>query len=59
MVTKDYLDDKLGDLKGDLVSLIRKEDNKVNALIDAALSNKAIKEKDAKHILAIDPFARN
>ena len=28
MVTKDYLDDKLGDLHGDLVLLMRKEDTK-------------------------------
>lgn len=30
MVTKDYLDDKLSDLKGDLVVLMRKEDRKVS-----------------------------
>jgi hypothetical protein len=35
MVTKDYLDDKLADLRGDLVVLMRKEDTKVKALIGA------------------------
>lgn len=34
MVTKDYLDDKLADLKGDLVVLMRKEDAKLQALVD-------------------------
>jgi len=29
MVTKDYLDDKLSDLRGDLVVLMRKEDKKL------------------------------
>lgn len=29
MVTKDYLDDKLADLRGDLVVLTKKEDAKV------------------------------
>ena len=33
MVTKSYLDDKLGGLKGDMVALVRKEDEKVNSLI--------------------------
>ncbi len=59
MVTKDYLDKKLGDLKGDLISLVKKEDNKVNAFIDSAVSNRAIKKQDAKRLLAMDPFARN
>lgn len=34
MVTKDYLDDKLSDLRGDLVVLMRKEDMKVKKLVD-------------------------
>lgn len=29
MVTKNYLDDKLADLRGDLVVMMRKEDSKV------------------------------
>lgn len=29
MVTKDYLDDKLADLRGDLVVMMQKEDTKV------------------------------
>lgn len=34
MVTKDYLDDKLADLKGDLVVLTRKEDTKLKTLVN-------------------------
>jgi len=34
VVTKDYLGEKLSDLRGDLVILVRKEDNKMNKLID-------------------------
>jgi len=33
MVTKSYLDDKLADLEGGMVSNLRKEDNKVNKLL--------------------------
>jgi len=34
MVTKSYLDEKLANIKGDNVSLIRKEDDKVNAVVE-------------------------
>lgn len=34
MVTKSYLDDKLADLSGNLVIRLRKEDDKVNRIID-------------------------
>lgn len=33
LVTKDYLDEKLSDLAGDLTVLMRKEDRKLGALI--------------------------
>lgn len=44
MVTKDYLNEKLTDLRGDLTVLIRKEDNKV--------------KDDRKHIFSLEPFAQ-
>ena len=34
MVTKDYLDEKLADLRGDLTILIRKEDTKLKTLVE-------------------------
>src|SRR3989338_6159239 len=46
MVTKDYLDDKLADLSGDLVVLLRKEDKKLGALIEELVSNKVISDVD-------------
>lgn len=33
MVTKDFLEDKLADLRGDLVVLTRKEDRKLNSTL--------------------------
>lgn len=38
MVTKDYLDEKLGDLRGDFTVLIRKQDTKRKALVDIGTS---------------------
>jgi len=53
MVTKDYLDDKLSDLKGDLVVLMRKEDAKLCGLVDLLKNKKVISEEEAKNILAM------
>lgn len=56
MVTKDYLDDKLHDLRGDLTVIIRKEDRKVVALIDELRQTKVLSEPAAQRILALEPF---
>ncbi len=56
MVTKDYLDDKLSDLKGDLVVLMRKEDAKLCSLVDLLKNKKVISEDEAKGILTMQPF---
>ena len=59
MVTKDYLDDKLADLRGDLVVLMRKEDKKVMALIDILKERKLITDDDVKKIMAMEPFPQS
>ena len=56
MVTKAYLDDKLADLKGDLVELTRKEDKKLTAVVDTLFENELISGKQKKNILAMEPF---
>ena len=56
MVTKDYLDDKLADLRGDLVVLLRKEDNKFGALVTELLKEEVISQDAAKRILQMEPF---
>lgn len=58
MVTKDYLDEKLAKLKGELVLLTRKEDTKLTSLIDTLRRRQAITEQDRKHLLALEPFAQ-
>lgn len=58
MVTKDYLDEKLVDLRGDLVVLMRKEDTKVGKLIEVLKKHKVISEAEEKEILSMEPFAK-
>ncbi|MFA6306229.1 MAG: hypothetical protein WCV70_00330 [Patescibacteria group bacterium] len=58
MVTKDYLDDKLGDLRGDLVVLMRKEDTKMIKLVEILKRRAVITEAEEKEILSMEPFAK-
>lgn len=56
VVTKDYLDEKLADLRGDLVVLVRKEDKKVHALIDELVERDVLDNKAANRIRNLEPF---
>lgn len=56
MVTKDYLDSKLFDLRGDIISVIRKEDIKMAKLIDILQKRNVINSEDVKIILSMEPF---
>lgn len=58
MVTKNYLDDKLSDLRGDLVALTRKSNVKLSVLIDGLVKEGSLKKKTADLILAMEPFAQ-
>jgi hypothetical protein len=42
MVTKSYLDDKLADLEGGVISKLRKEDEKVNRIISLLKKHKVV-----------------
>lgn len=59
MVTKDYLDDKLADLRGDITLLMRKEDTKVKMLVGVLLDKGVIEESDKKKIYSMEPFAQS
>ena len=58
MVTKDYLDGKLADLRGDLVVLMRKGDTKLKALVGILHGKKVISNTDVKKIYSMEPFAQ-
>jgi hypothetical protein len=56
MVTKDYLDEKLGDLRGDLVLLARKGNTKLTTLVEALVAERRLDPAVARRILALEPF---
>ena len=58
MVNKDYLDEKLADLRGDIVILLRKEDRKLEALIEKLKKKHIITDKDIKELQEIQIFAQ-
>jgi archaellum component FlaC len=58
MVTKDYLDDKLANLRGELVTLTRKENVKLSTLVDGLVTEGSLSRKTADFILAMEPFAQ-
>ena len=59
MVTKDYLDEKLFDLKGELIELIRKQDNKFVTLVQILGNKKILTKKEVRHITALEPFGKS
>jgi len=58
MVTKSYLDDKLADLRGDLISNDRKQDKKIDFLTRTLESKKVLTAKEADAIISLSPFPR-
>ncbi|MFA5130017.1 MAG: hypothetical protein WC477_03810 [Patescibacteria group bacterium] len=58
MVTKDYLDDKLADLKSELIILTRKENTKLSVLVEELVVSKTLTRKTADRILLMEPFAQ-
>ncbi|PWB38392.1 MAG: hypothetical protein C3F02_03495 [Parcubacteria group bacterium] len=56
VVTKDYLDEKLQDLRGDLMLIIRTEDKKIGSVIKLLENRKVITKKDYRSLLALEPF---
>ena len=56
MLTKDYLDTKLADLKADLVLLARKGNIKLSALIEQLVAQHILDQSIGDQILALEPF---
>lgn len=52
----DAMDNKLADLKGDLVVLMRKENLKLSELVSILRQRKSITGNDAAKILKMEPF---
>lgn len=58
MVTKDYLDDKLADLKGDLIVKQRKIESRIDTLVTMLSNRKVLEQTDVKLLsdLRIFPY---
>src|SRR3989344_4755544 len=56
MVTKDYLDEKMSDLRGDLVVMMRKEDTKLKTLVGVLKEKSVLDSNDVKRIYSMEPF---
>jgi len=59
MVTKDYLDEKLFDLRGDMTTIVKKEDRKVASLVEVLFNKKILTKKDKENILEMEPFPKS
>ncbi len=58
MVTKDYLDEKLSDLRGDLTILMRKGDAKLLRLVELLKEKNVLSDEEVKSLLAMEPFPK-
>jgi archaellum component FlaC len=56
MVTKEYLDNALIDVRADFISHIKAKDKKVDTLIDILREKKVITSQESKKILAAESF---
>lgn len=54
----DHVDDKLADLKGDLVLLARKEDRKLGSVVELLAEKQVFTASDAKGVFQMEPFPR-
>ena len=56
MVTKEYLDDKLADLRGDFIALLRKEDQRLSGLISLLKERALIGIAEVKQLALLQPL---
>lgn len=57
--TKAYLDDKLADLEGGLITKLRKEDEKVNRLAEILKEKKVLSENDIAELQRLQVFPKS
>ena len=55
---QDFINDKLADLKGDLVILTRKEDKKLLSLAEILYNKKVLNKKELNELTSLEPFPR-
>lgn len=57
-VTKEYLDEKLYSLKGDMIVMFRQENTKLETLVEALQEQRSLSLDKGKKILALEPFPK-
>lgn len=58
MVTKDYLDEKMGALEGKLIAQDRKLEKKTDVLVGALVEHRALSASDVEHLEQARVFPR-
>ena len=58
MVTKDYLDRKLAELRGDLITVIRKEDDKLCFLTETLATKDMLTPQEKHAVIVMEPFPK-
>ncbi len=56
MVTKEYLDRKMAEQKGEMMALVRKEDTKLTTLVGKLDEKNILSHAETKQLLAMEPF---
>ena len=56
MVTKDYLDEKLTDLRGDMIGFFRKENQRTNLVVDKLHEKQVFTDHDVNEIDGLGMF---
>lgn len=57
--TKSYLDEKFANLEGDLIVKLRKEDQKVNRLLDLLKQKKVLTDNEINDLARLEVFPRH
>ena len=55
---KDYIDEKLSDLQGNIIVLMRKEDRKVLSLIKILREKNILADNEVRTLLGMEPFSK-
>jgi len=56
--TRDFVDKRIYELRGDLISLLKKGDQRVVKMVDVFKNKKTLTAQEAKEIMSIEPVAR-
>lgn len=59
VATKDYLDDRLSDLRTDMLTHVRREDRKLDSLLGVLRHRNVISDGEHLQIMAMGPFPQS